>query len=291
MIAGVKEQSVSRMTLAELTWLFVRVSGVAMLALVLGHLLIVHYLNAPTRTNTAFVAGRWASAFWLGFDWLLLVTALLHGLAGLQTVVRERLGARTERVVLNAAILAVAALFVALGTTTILTFRPSAPTATASSTSPYAWVGDLLLALLTVMATATYLAGAASALYLTYRWLKKIPLGRWAFPGQWAWGLHRLSGLAVLGFLLVHILDISLLPLAPAVYDRTIAGYANPYLLPMEAALVAAVVFHALNGVRIIASEIWDERPGKLRGRLVLAVVAATVVLVLPSIVVLLGEQ
>lgn len=290
MIPIVKEQRTSPVTFAELSWLFMRVSGVAMLALVLGHLLIMHYLNAPARTDSAFVAGRWASVFWLGFDWLLLVTALLHGLAGLQNVVRDRLQTAAGRTVLNVAILAIAALFVAVGTTTILTFNPGATAGTDPGASPYAWVGDLLIALLSVLATVTYLAGAGVVLYLVHHRLRKIPLGRWALPGQWAWGLHRVTGLAILGFLFLHVLDTMLLPLAPGVYDRTIAGYANPYLLPMEAALVAAVLYHALNGTRLIASEIWDQRVGRLRGGLVLAVVAATVVLVLPSVVVLLRE-
>ncbi|HVC34046.1 MAG TPA: hypothetical protein VNL16_11095 [Chloroflexota bacterium] len=279
-----------RLTFATASWYFLRASGVAMLVLVLGHLFIMHYLNVPSRTDTAFVARRWLSLFWLGFDWLLLLTALLHGLAGLQTVARDYLHAEPARALANRAILALAVVFIAIGTAAILTFVPGRSAAVDAAALRYAWIGTVLIGLLSALATVTYLGALLLVLYLAYHWLRQIPFGRWSLRGQWAWGLHRLTGLGILGFLLIHVLDITLLPIAPAVYDRTIASYANPYLMPMEIALVAAVLYHALNGSRLIATEIWDRRARKIQGRLILAVLASTAVLVLPSIVVLLRQ-
>jgi len=106
------------------------------------------------------------------------------------------------------------------------------------------------MVLLDALATLTYLAAIAVLMYFAVQRRRREPAGSWGFAGQWAWALHRLTGVAIAAFLLVHILDIMLLPLAPDLYNRTIASYASPYLIPMEIALVAAILYHAFNGVR-----------------------------------------
>jgi succinate dehydrogenase / fumarate reductase, cytochrome b subunit len=70
--------------------------------------------------------------------------------------------------------------------------------------------------------------------------------------GQWSWALHRLTGVGVGLFLLIHILDTALLMLGPAWYNRIIAVYRMPLFGWMEMGLFAAVLYHALNGIRII---------------------------------------
>ncbi len=70
--------------------------------------------------------------------------------------------------------------------------------------------------------------------------------------GQYAWILHRVAGAGILFFLLVHILDIMLIGFGREVYDEAVEVYANPFLIPMEIALVGAVFYHTLNGLRII---------------------------------------
>ena len=70
--------------------------------------------------------------------------------------------------------------------------------------------------------------------------------------GQWSWVFHRLTGVGVLVFLCLHILDTFLIMLGPAHYNAIIALYRVPIFRLGEVALVAAVLFHALNGVRII---------------------------------------
>ncbi|MCM8811608.1 MAG: succinate dehydrogenase, cytochrome b556 subunit [Candidatus Omnitrophica bacterium] len=76
--------------------------------------------------------------------------------------------------------------------------------------------------------------------------------------GQWSWTFHRLTGVGVLLFLLVHILDTALIMMGPHWYNKIIRFYRTPLFGLMEIALFAAVLYHALNGVRII---VIDFRP------------------------------
>jgi succinate dehydrogenase / fumarate reductase cytochrome b subunit len=75
--------------------------------------------------------------------------------------------------------------------------------------------------------------------------------------GQWSWLLHRITGLGVLLFLLVHIVDITLLGFGPAVYNDAVAIFSTPVIRIVSVALIASVVFHAFNGIRIILIDFW----------------------------------
>ena len=75
--------------------------------------------------------------------------------------------------------------------------------------------------------------------------------------GQWSWALHRLTGMGVLVFLCMHILDTSLIILGPEHYNSFIKLYRLPIFRVMEVGLFAAVLFHALNGVRIMVIDFW----------------------------------
>jgi succinate dehydrogenase / fumarate reductase cytochrome b subunit len=70
--------------------------------------------------------------------------------------------------------------------------------------------------------------------------------------GMWSWVLHRITGVAIYFFLLVHILDTALVRISPEAYDAVISTYKTPIMGLGEIALVAAIGLHALNGLRII---------------------------------------
>ena len=76
--------------------------------------------------------------------------------------------------------------------------------------------------------------------------------------GMWSWVLHRITGVAIYFFLLVHILDTSLVRVSPEAYNAVINTYKTPIMGLGEAALVAAIGFHALNGLRIILVDFWS---------------------------------
>ncbi len=75
--------------------------------------------------------------------------------------------------------------------------------------------------------------------------------------GQWSWFLHRLTGIAVLLFLLIHIVDITLIGFGPTVYNASVAIFSSGIIRLISLALIAAVLYHAFNGVRIILIDFW----------------------------------
>ena len=70
--------------------------------------------------------------------------------------------------------------------------------------------------------------------------------------GMWSWVLHRITGVAIYFFLLVHILDTALVRVSPEAYNAVISAYKTPIMALGELGLVAAIGLHALNGLRII---------------------------------------
>ena len=75
--------------------------------------------------------------------------------------------------------------------------------------------------------------------------------------GMWSWVLHRITGVAIFFFLLVHVLDTALVRLSPEAYNAVIDTYKTPLIGLGELGLVAAILFHALNGVRVILIDFW----------------------------------
>ena len=76
--------------------------------------------------------------------------------------------------------------------------------------------------------------------------------------GMWSWVMHRITGVAIYFFLLVHILDTALVRVSPEAYNAVIDQYKTPIMGLGEIALVAAIGLHALNGLRIILIDFWS---------------------------------
>jgi succinate dehydrogenase / fumarate reductase cytochrome b subunit len=75
--------------------------------------------------------------------------------------------------------------------------------------------------------------------------------------GQWSWAAHRATGVAVIAFLFAHIIDTFAVGFGPELYDETISLYQEWWFKPFEVGLVAAVLYHALNGLRIVLFDFW----------------------------------
>src|SRR5207245_11576571 len=73
--------------------------------------------------------------------------------------------------------------------------------------------------------------------------------------GMWAWMLHRITGIGVLLFLIVHIVDISLLGFGPTVYNEGIALFGTIVVRIVSLALIGALLYNAFNGIRIMPFE------------------------------------
>nr|WP_276518820.1 succinate dehydrogenase, cytochrome b556 subunit [Micrococcus endophyticus] len=75
--------------------------------------------------------------------------------------------------------------------------------------------------------------------------------------GMWSWVGHRVTGVVIFFYLLVHVLDTAMVRVSPEAYDAVIGAYKTWYFALGEAGLVAAIIFHALNGLRIILVDFW----------------------------------
>lgn len=76
---------------------------------------------------------------------------------------------------------------------------------------------------------------------------------------MWSWVLHRISGVGIFFFLLVHILDTALVRVSPEAYNVVIESYKTPIIGVAELGLVGAILFHGLNGLRVIAVDFWSK--------------------------------
>jgi succinate dehydrogenase / fumarate reductase membrane anchor subunit len=107
-------------------WLFMRISGLVLLVLAVGHVLIMHVFDEGVdRVDFAFIQLRWASPFWKTWDWLMLVLALLHGVNGLRMIVLDYVRPAGARLTINAFFTVLGAALMALGTIIVVTFDPS----------------------------------------------------------------------------------------------------------------------------------------------------------------------
>jgi succinate dehydrogenase / fumarate reductase cytochrome b subunit len=104
--------------------------------------------------------------------------------------------------------------------------------------------------------------------------------------GQWAFVGHRVTGVLVFLFLLLHIVDVSLVRW-PAAYDDVHAVYGNVVLRLFEVGLLFALVFHSLNGLRIVAVDLFPEAVRNQR-RLFQVVVTLTLLAGVPGGIVIL---
>jgi succinate dehydrogenase / fumarate reductase cytochrome b subunit len=114
--------------------------------------------------------------------------------------------------------------------------------------------------------------------YLTYR----------GGPGHWSWIAHRLAGVGVFLFLLVHILDIALIGWGPAVFNKLLFLYRAPIFRVGEVVLVGAVLYHAINGIRICIIDFWPETM-RIHRKLSYAVGVIFVVVFIPTAIYMLS--
>lgn len=267
-------------------WYFLRVSGVILIFFALGHLFITHYLNVPSETTFEFVANRWANPLWRTFDLILLFSALWHGLVGMRLVLTDMLRSRAARQIGYALLWIFGIIFTILGTVIIVTFDEEMSRTNTGPLSGEIWIGDLLGYSLYAFAVVTYIATILLALWIVRNLRAGIVPVYNGDVGQYAWVLHRVTGIGILFFLLIHIIDIMLIGLGRDVYDHTVEFYAHWFIIPMEVMLVGAVIYHTLNGIRVMAINFSSE--GAIREKKAFWwVMAATILLTVPSAVII----
>jgi len=84
-------------------------------------------------------------------------------------------------------------------------------------------------------------------------------------PGQWSWLAHRITGVAVILFLFAHVVDTAVVGWGPEAYNRVVSVYHNWVVKLLELGLVAAVLYHAINGVKIMVFDFWPASAKRMK--------------------------
>jgi succinate dehydrogenase / fumarate reductase cytochrome b subunit len=103
--------------------------------------------------------------------------------------------------------------------------------------------------------------------------------------GQWAWMLHRITGLGVVLFLLLHIFDIFLMAAGKDVFEGFLDLYTAPPFRILEAGLIFCVIYHALNGTRVIIVDFWPQY-GRYQKLLWRIQIALAILLSVPAVII-----
>jgi len=117
--------------------------------------------------------------------------------------------------------------------------------------------------------------------------------------GQWAWLIHRVSGLGILLYLFAHIVDTFFVVINPAWYDHTMNLYgghvSGSYFWPIrwafrlgELGLIACVLFHSINGIRVVLLDLWPKGVRYQKGLFQIVVIAFWVIMIPVAIWVIL---
>ena len=119
-------------------WLFMRLSGLALIILVLGHMFIMLMVDHGVhRIDFAFVSGRWSSPFWQVWDLTMLWLAQLHGGNGLRTIIADYSRKDSTRFWLTTLLAVSMILVIGLGSYVIFTFDPNIGTPIATAISAH----------------------------------------------------------------------------------------------------------------------------------------------------------
>jgi succinate dehydrogenase / fumarate reductase membrane anchor subunit len=107
-------------------WMFMRVSGIILLFLVVGHVLIMHVFGKGVdRVNFQFVAVRWQHPFWRTWDWLILSLAIVHGINGLRVIILDYVRRPGVRIAVSWFFYITGIVLFGLGSIVVFTFDPS----------------------------------------------------------------------------------------------------------------------------------------------------------------------
>jgi succinate dehydrogenase / fumarate reductase cytochrome b subunit len=144
----------------------------------------------------------------------------------------------------------------------------------------------ILAAVVMVVREARRVDGGARWSTMLLRRLGRLPSER-GEANRMAFYVHRLSGLAIFAFLTLHIVDVSLFAVSTDLYDDVHQLYGTTVMRLFECGLLFALLFHALNGLRLVAIDVWDLGAAAAT-RVLNGVVAASVLLTVAGSVVIL---
>lgn len=144
----------------------------------------------------------------------------------------------------------------------------------------------ILAAVALIVREARRVDGGARWSTMLLRRLGRLPSER-GEANRMAFYVHRLSGIAIFAFLALHIVDVSLFAISAELYDDVHQLYGTTVMRAFECGLLFALLFHALNGLRLIAIDFWDLGAAAAT-RVLNGVVAASVLLTVAGSIVIL---
>jgi len=107
-----------------LAWVLMRLSGLLLLLLAVGHMVLMHLVHTVEEVSYEFVVRRFATPFWRGYDWLMLTLAMWHGVNGMRMIIHDYIHQPTARKWTLNALYAVAIVLFGLGTWVLVAFQP-----------------------------------------------------------------------------------------------------------------------------------------------------------------------
>ena len=108
-------------------------------------------------------------------------------------------------------------------------------------------------------------------------------------PGQYSWILHRITGVAIILFLFMHVVDTALIGWGPEAYDRVLRAYQNPIVHLLELGLVIAVLYHSLNGFKITLIDFFPRLVSHIKA-ISIATAAVFVLTAIPTTAIMLKQ-
>lgn len=126
-VTGITRRKVKvQSTFERRAFLFMRTSGILLLVLAVGHMMIQHVLNSSANLTIQFVAERWNSWGWKVYDMLLLVFAYLHGMNGFRNVLGDYIHSDGAMKAINITLGAFAVITIIVAGFAIAAFNPEA---------------------------------------------------------------------------------------------------------------------------------------------------------------------
>lgn len=144
----------------------------------------------------------------------------------------------------------------------------------------------IIAAVVVIVVGARRLDGGSHVTISTLRRLGRLPAER-SEANRWAFYAHRVTGIGIFAFLCLHVLDVSLFAISPPLYDEVHLLYGTAYMRVFECGLLLALLFHAFNGLRVVAIDAWDLGAASA-ARLLSGVVVLTAVLTVAGSIIIL---
>ena len=120
-----KRRKTTRSNYELYSWIFMRASGVILIALIFGHLFVNLMAGDGIKAiDFAFVGGKWTSPFWQVWDLLMLWLAMIHGTNGVRTIINDYAEKDRTRGILKVLLYTASAVVIVVGTLVIFTFEP-----------------------------------------------------------------------------------------------------------------------------------------------------------------------